>query len=83
VDVPRTWALQRLQDSPFQEAAEARGIPFRHIVKYTDSSEVLTELKEEIGDFEFVVSEEEPDADEKGMKNERRPRKEIFVYSIL
>jgi hypothetical protein len=68
---------------PFQEAAEARGVPFTHIVKYTDSSEVLTELKEEIGDFEFVVSEEEPDADENGVENERNPRKEIFVYSIL
>jgi hypothetical protein len=68
---------------PFQEAAEARGIPFTHIVKYTDSSEVLSELKEEIGEFEFVVSEEEPDAGEHVSDAERYSRKEIFVYSIL
>ena len=29
---------------PFKEAAEARGISFTHIVKYTDSNEVLSEL---------------------------------------
>ena len=68
---------------PFQEAAEAKGISFTHIVKYTDSNEVMSELREEIGDFEFVVSEEEPDIDEGGAANERPPRKEIFVYSVL
>ena len=68
---------------PFKEAAEARGIPFTHIVKYTDSDEVLSELKEEIGEFEFVVSEEEPDAESNWADNEKRPRKEIFVYSVL
>jgi hypothetical protein len=68
---------------PFEVAAEARGIPFTHIVKYTDSTEVLSELKEEIGDFEFVVSEEEPDLDEDAAATDRTSRKEIFVYSIL
>jgi len=67
---------------PFKEKAESLGIPFTHVVKYTDSDEVLAELRKEIGEFEFVISEEE-DAAYNRSENEKRPRKEIFVYSVL
>jgi hypothetical protein len=68
---------------PFREAAEKKGIPFRHIVRYSDSNEVLLELKKEIGEFEFVVSEEEPESESNRAENRQRPKQEIFVYSML
>ena len=68
---------------PFREVAEKQGIPFTHVVKYSESNEVLMELKKEIGEFEFVVSEEEQDAESNRPENRERPRQEIFVYSML
>jgi len=52
-------------------------------VKFSESFEVLSELRKEIGEFEFVVSEEEQDATVNRSENGERPRQEIFVYSML
>lgn len=68
---------------PFREEAEKRGIPFSHVVKFSESYEVLKELRKEIGEFEFVVSEEEHDVAADRAENGERPRQEIFVYSML
>ena len=68
---------------PFREAAQKRGIPFSHVVKFSESYEVLKELRKEIGEFEFVVSEEEHDVATDRAENGERPRQEIFVYSML
>jgi hypothetical protein len=68
---------------PFREKAETRGITFTHVVKYTESTEVLEELRKEMGEFEFVASEEEQDAEYDRGENGERPRREIFVYSLL
>jgi len=67
----------------FREAAEKRGIPFSHVVKYSESSEVLKELRREIGDFEFVVSQEEEDVATDSADDGEKPRQGVFVYSIL
>ena len=75
--------LAETNAQPFRENAETRGIAFTHVVKYTESTEVLEELRKEIGEFEFVVSEEEQDAEYDRAENGERPRKEIFVYSML
>ena len=77
----QTLSEQNVQ--PFREEAEKRGIPFTHVVKYSESTEVLMELKKEIGEFEFVVSEEEQDTESNRPENRERPRQEIFVFSML
>ncbi len=68
---------------PFREEAEKRGIPFSHVVKFSESYEVLKSLRKEIGEFEFVISEEEHEAPTDRAGNGVRPRQEIFVYSML
>jgi len=68
---------------PFREEAQKRSIPFSHVVKYTESSEVLRELRKEIGEFEFVVSQEEQDVVTDSDIDDERFRQGIFVYSIL
>jgi hypothetical protein len=75
--------LSQLNVKPFREAAEKRNIPFFHVVKFSESYEVLAELRKEIGEFEFVVSEEERDSSSDRVRNEKRPKQEIFVYSML
>jgi hypothetical protein len=68
----------------FQEKAEKKGIPFKHVVKFSDSYEVLKEIKAEIGEFEFVVSEmEEEVEDASGTASGEKPKREISVYSIM
>ena len=67
----------------FQEAAEKKGIPFTHIVKFSESYEVLKELKVEIGEFEFVVSEMEDQENASGTENGEKAKPEICVYSIM
>ena len=68
---------------PFREEAEKRGIRFTHVVRFSESYEVLAELRKEIGEFEFVVSEEEQDGVANRPEAGERPRREIFVYSML
>jgi len=66
----------------FQEAAEKKGIPFTHVVKFSESYEVLKEIRNEIGEFEFVVSESEDQAAVTRPENGERAKSEIFVYSM-
>ena len=68
---------------PFREEAEKRGISFTHVVRFSESSEVLSALRKEIGEFDFVVSEEEHDVASNRAENGERLRREIFVYSML
>jgi hypothetical protein len=67
----------------FQEAAEKKGIPFTHVVKFSESYEVLKEMKNEIGGFEFVVSEMEEQENASGTENGEKAKREICVYSIM
>jgi hypothetical protein len=70
--------------TPFQEMAEKKGIQFKHVIKFADSYEVLKEIKVEIGEFEFVVSEmEEEPEDASGTESGETPKREISVYSIM
>ena len=67
----------------FQEAAEKKGIPFTHVVKFSESYEVLKEIRNEIGEFEFVVSESEDPAAVSRPENGEKAKSEIFVYSMM
>ena len=67
----------------FQKTAEKKRIPFTHIVKFSEPYEVLKKLKHEIGEFEFVVSEMEAQADTAGTENDERVNRQICVYSIM
>ncbi|MGD9008017.1 MAG: hypothetical protein PVG41_08855 [Desulfobacteraceae bacterium] len=76
--------ISRKNSIPFQEMAEKKGIPFTHVVKFSDSYEVLKEIKAEIGEFEFVVSEVEEDPeDASAAESGEKPKREISVYSIM
>ncbi len=67
----------------FQKAAEKKDIPFTHVVKFSESYEVLKEVKVEIGEFEFVVSEMEDQENTSGTEDGEEAKREICVYSIM
>jgi hypothetical protein len=75
--------LSKKNVNAFQEAAEKKGIPFTHVVKFSESYDVLKEIKVEIGEFEFVVSEMEEQENPSGTENGEKAKREIFVYSIM
>jgi len=75
--------LSEMNAQPFCEEAEKRGIPFTHLVKYSESDEALAELRKEIGEFEFVVSEEENEEASDRPQDGNQPKREIFVYQMF
>lgn len=76
-------ALSKENVQEFRKAAKNKGIPFTHIIKFNDSYEVLKEIKNEIGEFEFVVSEMEESENPSGPKSGEKAKRKIFVYSIM
>jgi len=75
--------LSEMNAQPFCVEAEKRGIPFTHLVKYSESDEALAELRKEIGEFEFVVSEEENEKASDRPQDGNQPKREVFVYQML
>ncbi len=75
--------LSKKNINAFQEMAEKKGIPFTHVVKFSESYEVLKEIKVEIGEFEFVVSEMEEQENASGTETGEKAKREISVYSIM
>ncbi len=67
----------------FQKEAEELGIPFHHVVKFSDPDEALEEIKKEYNDIEFVVSDSEEDQASNRVEDRERARHEIFVYSVV
>ena len=67
----------------FREEATRMGIPFAHVVKFSEPDEALEELKREYKDIEFVVSEAEEEEIANRAEEGIRARKEIFVYSMV
>lgn len=67
----------------FLEEAKRMGIPFTHVVKFTEPDDALDEMKKEYTDVEFVVSEAEEEMIANRAEEGERPRKEIFVYSMV
>jgi len=67
----------------FQEEATRIGIPFAHVVKFSEPDEALEEMKREYNDIEFVVSEAEEEQIANRAEEGIRARKEIFVYSMV
>jgi DNA-binding NtrC family response regulator len=60
---------------PFREAAAGKGVPFSHLVRFTSADEATAEVREMVGDIDYVICEGEERLDEPG---ERGP---IVAYT--
>jgi CheY-like chemotaxis protein len=59
-------AVSEASAVPFREAAAEKGVPFSHLVKFTSADEATAELRNQIGDIDYVICESEERLDEPG-----------------
>ncbi|MBW1680245.1 MAG: hypothetical protein JRF59_01940 [Deltaproteobacteria bacterium] len=76
-------ALSKENVRAFQEEAQKMGIPFTHVIKYTDREEALEEIKQEFKDIEFVISDTESDRPVSRPEGGERVTQPIYVYSMV
>ena len=67
----------------FQQEAQKRAIPFKHVIKFSEKDQALAEITREYGDIEFVVSDTEEDRTVERAAQGERPKQEIYVYSMV
>jgi len=67
----------------FQQEAQKRAIPFKHVIKFSEKDQALAEITREFSDIEFVVSDAEGDRTAARAAQGERPRQEIYVYSLV
>jgi CheY-like chemotaxis protein len=53
---------------PFKEAAAEKGVPFSHLVRFTSEDEAAAEVRETVGDIDYVICEGEERLDEPGVR---------------
>jgi hypothetical protein len=49
---------------PFREAAAEKGIPFSHLVKFSSADEATAEVRNEVGDIDYVICESDATLEE-------------------
>jgi hypothetical protein len=67
----------------FQAEVSQKGIPFTHVVKFSDVDDALRDLQDEIGDIDFVVSDAQEAEIQEAPTAERRLESEIVVYAMV
>jgi hypothetical protein len=67
----------------FQEAASEKGIPFDHVVMFSEPEEALASINREYEDIAFVVSESVEDRAESRIEEGERLRQNLYVYSMV
>jgi len=75
-------ALSEKNVKQFRQEAEKLGVPFEHIVKFSERDEALEEINKEFRDIEFVVSDAEEENVPRPEEGER-PSQPIYVYSMI
>jgi hypothetical protein len=66
----------------FQEKAQSMGVPFTHVVKFTEPELAVEETIREYKAIDFVVSNR-PEQSENRIENDNRPTQEIYVYTMM
>ena len=67
----------------FQKTASEKGIPFDHIVMFSEPEEALESITKEHKDIAFVVSETVEDRADSRIEEGERLRTNLFVYSMV
>ena len=75
--------MSKKNASVFQELAAEKGIPFDHIVMFSEPEEALETINRENKDIAFVVSESVEDRTENVIEQGERLRRNVYVYSMV
>ena len=67
----------------FKQAADELGIPFIHVVKFSEPEKALEMVQREFNPIDFVITDEIPATSENRISEEQRPSRQIYVYSMI
>jgi hypothetical protein len=67
----------------FQEVAAEKGIPFNHVVMFSEPEEALESINREHKDIAFVISESVEDRAESRIEEGERLHRNLYVYSMV
>ena len=67
----------------FRTAAEAKGVPFVHVVKFDEPEQALASLQKEFDHIEFVIADAQPQTAVDRVASSNRPKNELLVYSMI
>jgi hypothetical protein len=67
----------------FKQEASREGIPFSHVVKFSETDEAIESVRKELGEIAFVVSESEEQHVEDRIAEGERLQRKLFVYSMV
>jgi gas vesicle protein len=76
-------SMSKKNADQFQELAAEKGIPFEHIVMFSEPEEALETINRENKDIAFVVSESVEDRTESVIEQGERLRRNVYVYSMV
>jgi hypothetical protein len=76
-------SMSKKNADQFQELAAGKGIPFEHIVMFSEPEEALEAINRENKDIAFVVSESVEDRTESVIEQGERLRRNVYVYSMV
>jgi hypothetical protein len=76
-------SLSQENAAMFRQAAAEKGIPFDHVVMFSDTEEALQEVTNNNKNIAFVVSESIEDRAESRIEEGERLRQPLYVYSIV
>lgn len=69
--------------SVFQEEAAKNSISLTHVVKFIETDDAIEDIRKELGDIDFVVSDYEEEGVASRAEDGQRLRQEMFVYSVV
>ncbi len=67
----------------FREAAEAKKIPFEHVVMFSESEEALESISRKDKNISFVISETVEDREANRIEEGERLQHSLFVYAMV
>lgn len=68
---------------PFKQAASAQGIPFEHVVMFSEPEAALESISRKDEKISFVISETIEDRDVNRQENTEQLRPSLYVYSVV
>jgi hypothetical protein len=67
----------------FKQAAEQMGIPFSHVVKFSEPEKALEMVQQDYNPIDFIITDEQPAAAEDRVSETQRPSRQVYVYSMI
>jgi hypothetical protein len=76
-------SISEAHAADFRKAAEMKGVPFVHVVKFDEPEQALACLQKEYDNIEFVIADARPHTSVENVTESNRPKSELLVYSMI